>query len=219
LSVPKPSSTPNLDRFSRRLGELRSALQNRDPIRLAEATGSEWKPEEQPGEFRLLYWGQPARLTAGDWLVYKGCSTEPASDFEQAMLLYYFDIADGTPEEGRWVSFTDLPDGKFYSQAFQGYTGREIWAAFGANLAAFEDACEALGGVRQDLGDASYRFRALPRVPVLVVYWLGDEDFPGSARVLFDASASHYLTTDACAVLGSAITRKIISANLKNKDA
>lgn len=219
MSVPKPSSTPNLDRFSRRLGELRSALQNRDPIRLAEATGSEWKPEEQPGEFRLLYWGQPARLTAGDWLVYKGSSTEPASDFEQAMLLYYFDIADGTAEEGRWISFTDLPDGKFYSQAFQGYTGREIWTAYGQNLAAFENACGALGGVRQGLGDASYRFRALPRVPVLVVYWLGDDDFPGSARVLFDASASHYLTTDACAVLGSAITRKIISANLKNKDA
>jgi hypothetical protein len=65
----------------------------------------------------------------------------------------------------------------------------------------------------QNLGDASYAFWALPRVPVLVVYWLGDEEFPSSAQILFEASACHYLTPAACAILGSTITRRFISAN------
>jgi hypothetical protein len=218
VNAEKFSPSPNPDRFSQRLNELRAALQNSNPDRLAEVTGSEWVPNPAGGEVQLLYWGQPVRVTAKDWLVYKGDSVEPASDYEQTMLLYYFTIADGAPEQNRWISFSDLPDGRFYTQAFQGYTGRELWVAFKDDVAAFENACQSLGGARQDLGDAAYRFQVLPHFPILVVYWSGDEDFSGSAQVLFDASASHYLTTDACAVLGSTITRKLIAAKPKTQE-
>jgi hypothetical protein len=46
----------------------------------------------------------------------------------------------------------------------------------------------------------------------MLTYWLGDEDFPSSCKVLFDESASHYLPIDACAILGGMLTRKIIAA-------
>jgi len=45
---------------------------------------------------------------------------------------------------------------------------------------------------------------------LLAVYWQGDEDFPSTCQVLFDASASHYLPTDAYAILGSTLTRRLI---------
>jgi hypothetical protein len=41
------------------------------------------------------------------------------------------------------------------------------------------------------------------------VYWQGDEDFDASCQVLFDASARHYLPTDAYAILGSTLTRML----------
>jgi len=218
MNAEKFDPSPNPDRFSRRLNELRSILQNSNPHRLAAVTGAEWRPNSAGGEFQLLYWNQPVRITVKDWLVYIGSSTDPAPDFEQTMLLYYFSIADGAQEQSRWISFSDLPDGKFYTQAFQGYTGHKLWAAFNNDIAVFENACQSLHGARQDLGNASYRFQILPKFPSLVVYWLGDEDFPGSAQVLFDASASHYLTTDACAVMGSTITRKLIAAKPKKQE-
>lgn len=212
----KPNAVPKPDRFNRRLKELRSSLQNRNLARLAEATGSEWQAAGDKGEYRLLYWSRPVRVAVPEWEVYTGDPSVLASDFEQTMLLYYFTIADGTPIQGSWISFSELPDGKFYTQAFQGYTGRELSAAFGSDLAAFEKSCLELNGSRQELGNAAYIFQALPRVPMLVVYWLGDEDFHESAQVLFDASVSHYLTTDACAILGSTLTRRIISAKRKS---
>jgi hypothetical protein len=43
-----------------------------------------------------------------------------------------------------------------------------------------------------------------------VVYHLGDENFPASCQILFDASACHYLPTDVCAILGSMLTRKLL---------
>jgi hypothetical protein len=45
---------------------------------------------------------------------------------------------------------------------------------------------------------------------VAAVYWQGDEDFPSTCQLLFDASVSRCLPTDACAVLGSALTRMLI---------
>lgn len=209
FKIPQPL---NLDRFTRRLTELRSELRRKPPEQLAEFTGSDWCPQEAgAGEFQLLYWERPIRLTYPQGVLYKSGSSDPASDFEQALLLYYFCMADGSPVQGEWISFSELPDGKFYVQAYQGYTGSELSRAFGNQVEAFAGACQALGGERHALGDVSFRFQALPRVPLLVVYWQGDEDFPASAQVLFDSSASRYLTTDACAILGSAVTRRILA--------
>jgi len=50
-------------------------------------------------------------------------------------------------------------------------------------------------------------------VRVTVACWQGDEDFPSSYRVLFDAALAHQLPTDAGAVLGSTITRRLIAAH------
>jgi hypothetical protein len=47
-------------------------------------------------------------------------------------------------------------------------------------------------------------------VPLAVVYWYGDDEFPPNASVLFDASAGHYLSTDGLAVLGRELCSKII---------
>jgi hypothetical protein len=51
----------------------------------------------------------------------------------------------------------------------------------------------------------------------MVVYWLGDEDFPPSARVLFDASAGQHLPTDAFALLGSTLTHRLIATDLRSE--
>jgi hypothetical protein len=44
----------------------------------------------------------------------------------------------------------------------------------------------------------------------MVAYWLGDEDFPSTCQILFDAAAGHYLPSDAYAILGSTLTRRLI---------
>jgi hypothetical protein len=160
----------------------------------------------------LSFWGRPVRIAYPEWIAYPEGGEQPLSAFDQALLLYYLTTADGEPLNQGWISFSDLPDGRFYNQAFQGYTGKELALAFRDDRAAFEEAAQTLGGVRYSLGDAAYAFQALPRVPILAVYWLGDEDFPSSCQVLFDAAASHYLPTDAYAILGSTLTRRLIKA-------
>ena len=62
------------------------------------------------------------------------------------------------------------------------------------------------------MGDASYGFRALPQVWLAAVLWLGDDEFPASARMLFDETSSHYLATDLLATLGRWIVVRMLKA-------
>lgn len=195
-----------------RAAELRSTLRVRDPSLVAVRSASSWLTlGPGRGELHIPFFGNVCILSFPEL---KGCDNrdDPLPDFQQALLLYYLVTADGAPLTGRWVSFADLPDGRMYNAAFQGYSGDEIAKKFGVDLDAFKAACSKIGGKPVEVGSASFAFQPLPRVPLMTTYWLGDEDFPSSCKILFDESATHYLPIDACAILGSMLTRKIIAA-------
>jgi len=127
----------------------------------------------------------------------------------QILLLDYLKNGDGAPPTGRWIGFRELPDGGFYWRAFQGYSGDQLVRDLGGDVEAFHRASITLGGETLDMGDASYTFRALPQLPMAVVWWAGDEEFPAKASALFDETASHYLPTDGLAILGRMLCRKL----------
>ena len=206
------SHLADVDRISWRIDELRLGLSGADPTRLASKTAAEWEARsETSGYFRLPLWRRPVVVSYPEWIARKWPSGEALSSMETALLLYYFTIADGFPLSREWISFADLPDGRFYNQAFHGYTGKELAQSFKNDQVAFERAALGLSGEHLALGDAAFAFQALPRVPLCVVFWQGDEEFSSSAQVLFDAAASHYLTTDSYAILGSIIAHRLIA--------
>lgn len=196
--------------LTNRLNQLRETLRDQDPSLVAARSASSWLtlgPDR--GELRIPFWDDVCILPFPELTA---CNSHGGrlSDFQQALVLYYLVTADGAPLTGRWLSFADLPDGRMYNAAFQGYSGDEIAKKFGSGLEAFRSACAKAGGRFVEIGSASFVFQALPRVPLMATYWLGDEDFPSSCRILFDESASHYLPIDACAILGSTLTRRLI---------
>jgi hypothetical protein len=211
------SSETNL---AARLSTLREALAGQDPAQLAARAGARYdeistspgSTGQARGNLHLPVWGReveiPFPALQAVWLD----TGQPLGLLEQSLLAYYFTLTDGSPPENRWIAFSELPDGRFYARAFQGYTSPPLASAFQDNLASFSQAAEATGGQPEALGDAAFVFPALPRVPVLVVAWAGDEDFPTQYQVLFDASAPHHLPTDGCAILGSALVRRLVKA-------
>lgn len=193
-----------------RAQELRSALRYREPGLVAVRSGVNYLAlDPGRGELHIPLWGKVCALS---WPELTGCGEAAGqlSDFQQTLLLYYLITADGAPLTDHWVSFADLPGGRIYHTAFQGYTGDELVKTFGLELDSFKQACCLLGGRETVVGDASFIFEALPRIPLMVTYWLGDEDFPSSCKILFDASACHYLPIDGCALLGSGLVRKLL---------
>jgi hypothetical protein len=216
-------SRPDPAPFSQHVAALQRRLDESRwpsvPEALAERTGTSLLiGNNQSGQFRLKLWDQAVCLEYPGFNSFDQATHQELPVPSQAVLLYYFITADGAPQESRWVSFGELPDGRFYNQAFQGYSGAELARTFQNDLLAFDYAAARSGGIQAQPGaeipgDRAYLFRALPRLSLLVVYWQGDEDFPASAQILFERSVSHYLPTDVCAYLGSSLTRRLI----KNK--
>ena len=156
--------------------------------------------------------GEVTALTAGGDPAAPG---EPAHIAVAILLLHYLLLADGAPPAGAWSAYRELPDGLFYAASFADRAEMPLTRAFAgspAALDAFRVASRAAGGDALTLGDASFRFVALPRVDVAVLVWAGDDEEPGEARMLFDANAGHYLPAEDLAGLGGQLAHRLAAA-------
>jgi hypothetical protein len=182
-----------------------------DPARCAALAGGALTPDGVSAPF----FGRPHLATHPDGAVRAlnpAHAEEPPRDAHvsiQIVLLHYLLTADGAPPADRWLAFRELPDGLFYAQAFAGHAEGLLAEKLGTDLPRFRRAAEALGGQPLDLADAAYRFPAFPRLAVAALLWEGDEDFPAQARILFDASASHYLPTEDLAGVGDWLAHRL----------
>lgn len=206
-------STPQLEQWFDKLApvveEARATLRSLKPGKLAMYSGCE---QDTDGNFCLAFFWQEYVISSDDFIVRRADTGVETSSFTQSLILTYLAAADGTTPSSRWIGFRDLPDGMFYVQAFQGYTGARLIRELSGGIEPFRRAAETLGGEPLEIGEAGYVFTVLPRVRLGLVYWEGDEEFPSQARVLFEDSAANYMPTDGLAILGSQLVGRILKA-------
>ena len=161
-----------------------------------------------PDTLSISFFGRPYEVRLPELTIHAPSDDVKATPFTEALLLSYLDLADGTPPAGEWIAYHDLPGGMFYAQAFRGYAENRL--ARECTVDAFRCAAERLRGEAIEIGSAGYAWDVLPRVRLAAVYWEGDEDFVSQASILFDQAATHYVTTDGLAVLGSRLVDALI---------
>jgi hypothetical protein len=132
----------------------------------------------------------------------------------RVLLLHYLVRADGCPLTGRWVGYKDIPGGLLYAGVFARRVTDRLVKKFGSAAREFQEAGSTLGGQPAGVGDASLILRALPFVPLQYVLWKGDEEFPASVQLLFDASVVHYLCLEDMVVLGQMATGRLLRQSL-----
>jgi len=120
--------------------------------------------------------------------------------------------ADPVPEALKLISFRQLPGGRAYHKAFLGRVVLSIQRVFGPKPKMLVEAAKLLGGSKVDHGDCSVVVRSLPLVSITVVLWVESPEFSASANMLFDASISHYLTTEHVAMLGQLTSTRLRQA-------
>ncbi len=151
------------------------------------------------GGYDLFFLNQPLFVDPGARRLLDG-DRNPDPRFQRPLLtlvvLLYLLSAAETEAAGETVSARDLPAGHFFRGPHALPTGR-IVERFGPDGAGFPAAGQALGGVPAELADASVRLTPLPRVPLFLLFWEADEDFPAEASVLFDRSIARHLPPDA----------------------
>ncbi len=123
-------------------------------------------------------------------------SDETVSIREKILLLDYFTRARGTPSSGRTITYKELHDGINYYPTFAKRTVQPLVTFFGDKPGQLLKTAATMGGRKADFGDAAVTIDAFPRVPVTLVLWRGDKEFPPEGSIIFDSTIADYLTND-----------------------
>ncbi|MFC1890327.1 DUF3786 domain-containing protein [Thermodesulfobacteriota bacterium] len=137
-------------------------------------------------------------------------------DFMTRIILSHYVLRNGSaPLKGEWISYREFRDAALFMHYFQGQVEGRISRTFEGKADELAASIRVLGGDPYEgieTGDLCYRIRALPKVPMVLIFWDGDEDFPASTRILFDRSAPAYLDMECLAVLGHVLALRLAAA-------
>jgi hypothetical protein len=118
----------------------------------------------------------------------------PKVDFELCLaLLHYLLEAEDIALTQKWISEKDIPSGETFFRGLHRLPTDTLIERFGADAKLFRATADLIGGTPVDLGDAAYRFEVLPRVPLLVILWEGDDEFEPALHILFDETVNTQL--------------------------
>lgn len=119
------------------------------------------------------------------------------------LLLIYIKTGDASELTNDWVSFDRLKMGIVKISAFKKECELPLTEMFQKNYTAAAAAIISLGAVevRGQPSSAAWKLCLLPKIPILILYWRGDEEFPPEIKVLFDSTADRYLDIESLVFL------------------
>lgn len=121
---------------------------------------------------------------------------ERHGDLLRLSLLWYLVKATADRPSGTLVNPSRLPGGDLFARGTHVLPLEALAACYTSRPADFLAAGAALGGRPAPHGDAAMQLPALPKVPVTLILWRADDEFPARADLLFDATAPRHLPTD-----------------------
>ncbi len=175
----------------------------------AEKAGAGYQKTETGEGVFFHFFSEPYRIQF-PLIEFTSSTKKTISLVTRILLLHYLLRADGTPLTGKWVGYKDIPGGLLYASVFARRVADPLVRKFGKSAPWFKEAGMALGGSPGGIGDASFMIQAFPYLPAQYVLWEGDEEFPPSVQVLFDASVDHYLSLEDIVVLGQMATGRLL---------
>ena len=176
----------------------------------AKKAGTDYQKGEEKEIITIHFFSEPYHIQFPQIEFYSPAK-KVVSLVTRILLLHYLIRADGNPLAGKWVAYKDIPGGLLYAGVFARRVTEPLQRKFGKSAGSFREAGIKSGGEPVEIGDASFVFHAFPYVPLQYVLWEGDDEFPPSVQLLFDASVDHYLALEDIVVLGQVTTGRLIN--------
>ena len=132
----------------------------------------------------------------------------PTSD--KILILHYLTLAGGIPLSNKPIAFEELPEGAGYMRTFSKRSIEPLVKHFGGEPRRLIEVAKRLGRRKADYGDAAVTINGFKMVPVTLVLWGDDEEFPPRGNILFDSTVPEYLSTYDITVLCDAIIWRLV---------
>ncbi len=175
---------------------------------------SKYNPQTQSYRLRILnrdYDISPAKKSVR---LAESILEQFPSFYVQLVTVNYLIGAKDLPLTGKWMAVTQFPSGPLFFRGSHKMPSDALEKAFSHNEDDFSSLSLAYGGTKVDGGDCAFEFPFFPRLPVRLLLWLADEEFPARMVFLFDRTADQHLQLDGLWALGKALAHVLLHKTL-----
>jgi hypothetical protein len=143
--------------------------------------------DEQNGTFALDVLGKRYLVDVGKRVIAGPEGTKKSGMLDE-IILHHMSHAHDVPLSGNLVSPNQLTDGSFFFRGGHELPLPKIAEKYGSAPDKFMEKGLLLGGEKADFGDAAFKLKLFPRVPIIFALWVKDEEFESEARIILDSS-------------------------------
>lgn len=145
-------------------------------------------------DLKLLCFGREFTVTSAGGISAAGAMTP----WIRILILHYIRTAGKADLTGKWVTYSALKSGMMKASSFLRECENPMLELFTADP---EKAAAALlrMGAQKTAGfptEDAWILSLLPKVPLAVLHWPAEEEFPARVSVLFDSTADQYLDVE-----------------------
>ena len=145
---------------------------------------------------------------------HKDLPDEPATFIEELCILAYLINSKEIPLANKLVKGETLPGGQFFFRGVHKLPTDKLEKALGEQPQVLLNTLDQFNAEKCEFGDASVLLQILPRLPITLVIWRGDEEFEARASILFDQTASSHLPLDALLASVNLAVDALITASI-----
>ena len=129
---------------------------------------------------------------------------------DKILILHYLLGASSRPDTGEWIGFEAVPDGRLYFSNFLARTHRPLLKKFGNQPQLLLETAAQLGGQKDEFGNFSVRIPAFPKIQIVIILWLGDEDLDPEVKIIFDKNITSHLSAEDVVILCNLIAIRLV---------
>ena len=183
--------------------KLRREIRAIDFDSVADGIGAEIKD----GSLLLKCLGRDFCIAPGGEIVTHGRMTP----WVNILLLHYIRTAGDKQLTGKWVSFSSLKGGIVKASSFQRDCEEPLTVLFEKDVANTASIIVGMGAEKRGgfPTDNAWHLSLLPKLPVTILYWPGEEEFPAKVKILFDSTADSFLDVESLIFLVEGLVRNI----------
>lgn len=195
-----------MDHYQLLRQQWRSKIASMDPSSLAKKLPCLTSADDG---LHILYWGKD-HVISNTGAVFAVGNPRPISWTDEMNILTHLWYAkENAKLSGQWVPFYDLTGASPYGPAFLRGNLLPLAKSFHGHGAKLRKALQTLDGIDLHMADVGYEISAFPYIPVRILFWDGDEEFPSQVNLLFDRSATEFIHVESIVTIASSLQNRL----------
>lgn len=165
--------------------------------------------DERRNCYTLPVWGVDYVIYPEAGNIACGTDSKLLHEYFSLFAIHYLLSSREISPAGEWISEKDMVGGATFFRGPHALPTHLITSRVDNSIEEFRQLGSAGHGRPLNMADAAFSLSITDRIPVAVLYWAGDEDFPAEAKLLFDKTLPNHFALDIVFALASGICEQL----------